>query len=107
MPFPSILPHPYYQSSGGHGDVYFFFVSAIKVWPFNRLHSPNFRSVLYRRRYLSKDNADNVYLTKYLRDIDEKRTEANKECILPLHWKEGSRYIDTGTAKVFDSIYFC
>ena len=54
-----------------------------------------FRSILYRRKYLSNDRFDNFYITYRVRQIDEKRTKLGKEPILPLNSRESRKYIKT------------
>ena len=54
------------------------------------------RALLYRRKYLTKDKFDNSYITFAFRDIDGRREESNKECVLPLQWKEKRKYIKSG-----------
>ncbi|GIY28665.1 DC-STAMP domain-containing protein 2 [Caerostris extrusa] len=54
-----------------------------------------FKSYVYRIRYLTADHFDNVYISHYLRDIDERRSMMGKETILPLTHREPRRYVRT------------
>ncbi|XP_013388561.1 DC-STAMP domain-containing protein 2 isoform X2 [Lingula anatina] len=58
------------------------------------------KAMLYRRNYLTKDKFDNFYVTFNLRDIDERRQEMERETILPLNWKESSKYITTWSPRL-------
>ncbi|XP_035232226.1 LOW QUALITY PROTEIN: DC-STAMP domain-containing protein 2-like, partial [Stegodyphus dumicola] len=48
---------------------------------------------LYRIRYLTADHFDNVYISFYIKDIDDRRLEMGKETILPLTNRERRKYV--------------
>ena len=50
---------------------------------------------MYRHKYLTRDNFDNCYVTLRMRVMDDKREEQKKETILPLNWKEATKYVCT------------
>ncbi|XP_012940694.2 DC-STAMP domain-containing protein 2 [Aplysia californica] len=58
------------------------------------------KALLYRRGYLNKDNYDNCYITRYLMEIDAKRTEMEKETVFPLKTREKFKYIKTFSMKM-------
>ncbi|XP_066262197.1 uncharacterized protein [Euwallacea similis] len=52
-----------------------------------------FQVVYYRFRYLTSERFDNVYITKYFREIDKRRAKFNKETVLPLTRMEKTMYV--------------
>lgn len=47
----------------------------------------------YRFKYLTSERFDNVYITRYFRDIDRRRAKAAKETVMPLTKKEQQIYV--------------
>ncbi|XP_066142810.1 DC-STAMP domain-containing protein 2-like [Euwallacea fornicatus] len=52
-----------------------------------------FEVAYYRFKYLTSERFDNVYITKYFRDIDQRRAKSNKETVLPLTRMEKTMYV--------------
>lgn len=53
------------------------------------------KAVLYRRKFLHKDNFDNFYITKRLFEIENRRVEMGKDNLFPLRLMETFRFIPT------------
>ncbi|ESO82716.1 hypothetical protein LOTGIDRAFT_155733 [Lottia gigantea] len=55
---------------------------------------------LYDKRYKSKLSFDNLYITRYFKEIDGKRRAEHKKSILPLKKNERKMYTDTRAIKL-------
>ncbi|XP_072021162.1 DC-STAMP domain-containing protein 2-like [Amphiura filiformis] len=54
----------------------------------------------YRKKYLSRDKFDNIYVTAYLEKVDRKRIRRGWDGILPLSKKESKKYIKPSPGSV-------
>ncbi|XP_033753894.1 DC-STAMP domain-containing protein 2-like [Pecten maximus] len=55
------------------------------------------KAMIYRRKYLTTDKHDNMYITLKVRNIDERRCQHGSKSILPLTPKESNKYIATSS----------
>ncbi|XP_078578063.1 DC-STAMP domain-containing protein 2-like isoform X3 [Branchiostoma floridae x Branchiostoma japonicum] len=51
------------------------------------------KAVSYRRKYMTKDRFDNLYITEEFKAMDKKRNDMWKETVLPLDYRDYYRYI--------------
>ncbi|XP_066467183.1 DC-STAMP domain-containing protein 2 [Tiliqua scincoides] len=51
------------------------------------------KALLYRKHYLHVDGFDNVYITRPFLEMDAQRRKLKRPTVLPLSWKESTRYI--------------
>ncbi|KAG9483546.1 hypothetical protein GDO78_009453, partial [Eleutherodactylus coqui] len=56
-----------------------------------------FKAVHYRRKYMTDDNHDNVYITREFIELDVMRVRQNRENLLPLSSSEGYGLIRPGS----------
>ncbi|XP_069113575.1 DC-STAMP domain-containing protein 2-like [Argopecten irradians] len=58
------------------------------------------KALIYRRKYLTTDKFDNIYITLKIESIEEKRCDQGGEGILPLTPKESNKYIKTRSIRL-------
>ncbi|XP_019644806.1 PREDICTED: DC-STAMP domain-containing protein 2-like [Branchiostoma belcheri] len=51
------------------------------------------KAASYRRKYMTKDRFDNLYITEEFKAMDKKRNDMWKETVLPLDYRDYYRYI--------------
>ncbi|KAF7278584.1 hypothetical protein GWI33_008203 [Rhynchophorus ferrugineus] len=59
-----------------------------------------FQVTYYRIRYLTSERFDNIYITKYFRAIDMRRSKMGRETVLPLTKKESVTYVPIGAVSL-------
>ncbi|XP_050305805.1 uncharacterized protein LOC126742959 isoform X2 [Anthonomus grandis grandis] len=52
-----------------------------------------FQVAYYRIKYMTSEKFDNIYITHYFREIDQRRAKVGKETVLPLTKKEKTIYV--------------
>ncbi|XP_060536244.1 DC-STAMP domain-containing protein 2-like [Cylas formicarius] len=52
-----------------------------------------FQVTYYRFKFLTSERFDNIYITKYFRQIDMRRAKLSKETVLPLNKRERNLYV--------------
>ena len=67
--------------------------------------------MLYKHKYLQRDNFDNNYITKQFEELDLKMGREGRPTVLPLNKREARIYIKTGVCggqgQIHLNYWFC